>query len=97
MRWSARLLAVSAVGFIATSTACAVTLLAARCEGFSCTYIGVAWLVWLAVLCTPATCLGYLAQRSSAFISRSSSILRAAWLAHTVFAAGLLAWWLTVH
>jgi hypothetical protein len=91
--WSARVLAGSAVVFLAASTFYAFKLLAARCEGFSCTYLGVAWIFWLAVFCLPATLLAYFAQRSTALSSLPRSLLRAAGLAHSVFAFGLLVWW----
>jgi len=91
---SALFLASSAVAFLAASTSFAIKLLDAHCEGFSCTYLGIAWIFWLAVLCLPATLLAYFAQRSRAFSSLPRSILRAAWLTHSVFAFGLLAWWL---
>ena len=94
--WPARVLALAFLAFTACSGYIAGTLLFARCEGFSCTYLGMAWLFWLAVLCLPATVLGCFAQRSQAFSARARRGLRLVWLAHSLCSVGLLAWWL-VH
>ena len=92
--WTAHLLAGSALAFTLASSYYATQLLVARCEGFSCTYLGVAWLAWLAVLGLPATVLGYFAQRAGTRPLRSRFILRGVWLAHSLLCLGLLAWWL---
>jgi len=85
------------IAFLATggySVYIAAKLLFTRCEGFGCTYVGVAWLFWAGVLCLPATGLGYFAQRASTLPGLVRQLLRLALLAHTVFALGLLVWWL---
>jgi hypothetical protein len=93
--WPHRVVAAAFLAVGGYSIYLAARLLSARCEGFSCTYLGMAWLFWLAVLCLPTTGLGYLAQRSKSLSIRSRLFLRFALLAHTTFAAGLLAWWVT--
>jgi hypothetical protein len=92
--WTTRLLAGSALAFTLASSYYATQLLGARCEGFSCTYLGVAWLAWVAVLGLPATVLGYFAQRAGRLPLRSRFILRGVWLAHSLLCLGLLVWWL---
>ena len=92
--WTSRLLTGSAFTFTTASSYYAIQLLVARCEGISCTYLGVAWLAWLAVLGLPATVLGYLAQRPGRLTPRLRYIVRAVWLAHSLLTLGLLIWWL---
>lgn len=87
------MLATFAVASFGVSTFFALRLLASHCEGFGCTYLGVAWLFWLGVLFLPASLLGYFAQRSSAFSVRARHALRVAWAAHGLLGLGLLAWW----
>lgn len=93
-RWAARGLAVFFLVIASYSVYIALKLLVSRCEGFSCTYLGVAWLFWLGVLFLPATASGYFAQRSTALGARSRSVLRAIWLIHVLLSVGLLVWWL---
>lgn len=94
--WSARFLALASLSAVGASVYYALTLLSTRCESFSCTYLGVAWIFWLGVLFLPATAFGYFAQRSMSLPTRSRSVLRAVWHAHSAFSFSLLAWWL-VH
>lgn len=72
----------------------ALRLLFARCEGFSCTYLGVAWFFWIGVLCLPVTLLGYFLRRAPSLPQRVRTVLHFVWLAHTIFSVGLLIWWL---
>jgi hypothetical protein len=91
--WTDRLLAGSALAFTLASSYYATQLLVARCEGFSCTYLGVAWLAWVAVLGLPATVLSYFAQRAGTRPLRSRFIVRGVWLAHSLLYLGLFVWW----
>lgn len=93
-RWPARILVAAFLATAAYSVYLAAQLLRARCEGFSCTYLGMAWVFWLGVLGLPVTVLGYFAQKSPSVSRRLRVVLRVLWGAHTVFALGLLGWWL---
>lgn len=96
-RWRVRMLAGAFLAMAGGSAWLAVALLRARCEGFACTYLGIAWMFWLGVCWLPAAVLGYFAQKAStAFSARVRSAWRYLWLAHGLFALGLLGWWL-VH
>ena len=95
--WQGRVLAVAFAGMATYSVYLASTLLRARCESFSCTYLGIAWFFWLGVVFLPAAALGLFAHRSKSLPPVARSLLRLAWHLHTVFAAGLLAWWLLPH
>lgn len=90
----ARVLTLAFLAVIGCSGYVAGTLLFARCEGFGCTYLGMAWLFWLTVLCLPATVLGYFAQRSRGVSARCARVLWVIWCTHNLLSVGLLAWWL---
>jgi hypothetical protein len=92
--WPARIFVAAFLAMAVYSVYLAAQLLLASCEGFSCTYLGMAWMFWLGALCLPATALGYFAQRAKTFSLRFRSAIRLAWQAHTAAALGLLAWWL---
>jgi len=92
--WRSLVIVVAFLAVGGYSVYIAAKLLFTRCEGFSCTYVGVAWLFWAGVLWLPATGLGYFAQKSSTQPRFARQLLRLALLAHTVFALGLLVWWL---
>ena len=92
--WPARILVIAFLACTGYSVYLALTLLASRCEGFSCTYLGVAWVFWLGVSFLPAAVLGYFAQGIKSLPRGSRSALRIAWLLHFLFAAGLIVWWL---
>jgi hypothetical protein len=92
----ARVLALVFLAIVGYSVYFVAKLLASRCEGFSCTYLGIAWLFWLGMLCLPATALGYFAQRAKSLAAQSRFALRLTWLAHCLLALGLAMWWL-VH
>lgn len=92
-RWPARILAASARIALAASAFGAFRLLNTRCEGVGCTYVGVAWLSWVAVLYLPATLLGVFAQRSRSISSTTRSTVRVASLLHGVLALVLLGRW----
>jgi hypothetical protein len=72
----------------------AVSLLRTRCEGFSCTYLGVAWLFWAGVLFVPSILLGLFVRRSAALPAPVGTLVRIVFAAHLVVGAGLLCWWL---
>jgi hypothetical protein len=80
--------------FAVCSVYLATRLLLARCEGFSCTYVGVAWLFWLGGFQLPAMLIGYFAQKNKGLSVRFRAAVRIAWLAHMLFGLGLLGWWL---
>lgn len=92
--WRARILGGAFFALAACSVYLATRLLLARCEGFSCTYLGMAWLFWLGVFQMPATLIGYLAQRNKSLSAGFRSGVRTVWIAHMFFALGLLGWWL---
>ena len=92
--WPALLLASAAFVLPIASAFFAFKLLASRCEGFSCTYLGLAWLFWLGLLGLPATGLGFFAHRAKSLNHGPRRALRLLWQSHCLFMLGLLAWWL---
>ena len=91
--WPGRLLALAFLGLAGYSAYLAARLLAAHCEGFSCTYLGVAWMFWLGVLALPAAGLGWLAQRSPRLAAGTRVRLRRAWQAHGLVSLGVMVTW----
>jgi hypothetical protein len=92
--WPARIAALVFVLTACYSVYLAVRLLTAHCEGFSCTYLGMAWMFWLVVLCLPTTIVGFFVHRIKSISARWRRVLRGVWLAHTLFALGLGLTWL---
>ena len=93
----ARILASLFVAAVLYSTYLAARLLLAHCEGFSCTYLGMAWVFWLAVLCLPTTILGFFVHRIKSISVRWRRLLFCVWFAHTLFALALGVTWLAHH
>jgi hypothetical protein len=72
----------------------AYSILRARCEDFSCTYLGVAWLFWAGAVFAPTTILGVLIRNATSLPSTAQTFLRYALLLHMGIGAALLGWWL---
>jgi hypothetical protein len=89
-----RLLAILFFAGLLYSGYLAYSILHARCEGFSCTYVGVAWLFWAGVVFAPSAILGFLIRNAASLPVAARTILRYALLLHMGIGAVLLGWWL---
>jgi hypothetical protein len=94
--WPVRMAALAYALTACYSVYLAMWLLLAHCEGFSCTYLGMAWLFWVGILCLPTTVVGYFVRRFKSLPLSARTALHFVWLTHTIFSVGLLLWWL-VH
>jgi hypothetical protein len=89
-----RLLAILFVAGFLYAGFLAYSLLLARCEGFSCTYLGVAWLFWAGVVFAPTTVLGVLIRNAASLPGTARVGLRYILLLHAGLGVLLLGWWL---
>lgn len=72
-----QVLAALFVAAFAGSAWLAVQLLRSRCEGFSCTYVGIAWLFWLGLCFLPTGLLGLGLARARSLPPGWRRVLRA--------------------
>lgn len=92
--WPSRIRATAFICMTGYSAYLAFTLFRARCEGFSCTYLGLGWAFWLVAICVPATAMGWYVNGDRALPRFIRRCLRLVWLGHSFLGAGLAVWWL---
>lgn len=94
LRWLANSFGALFVVFVVITAATAISVLRARCDGVSCTYVGVAWIFWFSALFLPTAVLGAVVRLSNALQLRFKQLVRFLFLVHLVSGLCLFCWWL---
>lgn len=79
---------------VVVAAAVAVWFTRMRCEGFSCTYVGVAWILWVLVFFLPTLVLGVSMRFSEVLPVRMARLVRQFLRLHLVIGFGLACWWI---